>query len=48
VKYLDLAKFKTEMCKNMNVKQHNHKHCRYFHSIKDQRRLLDYTQVFNP
>ena len=46
IKYLDLSKFKTEKCKNLtNGKQHNHKHCRYYHTIKDRRRALDYQRV---
>ena len=44
IKYLDLSRFKIEKCKNLtNGRQHNHKHCRYFHTDKDQRRALDYT-----
>lgn len=46
VKFLDLTKFKNEKCKNLtNGKQHNHKHCRYYHTIKDRRRLLDYSSI---
>ena len=46
VKFLDLSKFKVEKCRNLtNGKQHNHKHCRYYHTIKDKRRLLDYSNV---
>ena len=38
IKFLDLAKFKVEKCRNLaSGKQHNHKHCRYFHTDKDQR-----------
>lgn len=49
VKYLDLSKFKIDLCKNLALgKQHNHKHCRYYHSIKDRRRILDFSQVFTP
>lgn len=44
IKYLDLSRFKIEKCKNLtNGRQHNHKHCRYFHTDKDQRRVLDYS-----
>jgi hypothetical protein len=43
IKYLDLSKFKIEKCKNLtNGRQHNHKHCRYYHTAKDKRRVLDY------
>jgi len=46
VKYLDLNKFKVEKCKNLsNGKQHNHKHCRYYHTLKDKRRILNYDCV---
>ena len=46
VKFLDLNKFKVEKCRNLtNGKQHNHKHCRYYHTIKDKRRLLDYSKL---
>jgi len=41
-----LSRFKTERCKNLtNGKQHNHKHCRYFHTIKDRRRLLEFDNL---
>lgn len=46
IKYLDLSKFKIEKCKNLtNGRQHNHKHCRYYHTIKDRRRILDYSFI---
>lgn len=46
IKYLDLSKFKIEKCKNLtNGRQHNHKHCRYYHTIKDKRRILDYSYI---
>ena len=44
IKYLDLMRFKIEKCKNLtNGRQHNHKHCRYYHTDKDMRRVLDYS-----
>lgn len=43
IKYIDLSKFKIEKCKNLaNGRQHNIKHCRYYHTLKDRRRILDY------
>lgn len=43
IKYIDLSKFKIEKCKNLaNGRQHNIKHCRYYHTLKDRRRLLDF------
>ena len=48
IKHLDLTKFKIEQCKNLaNGKQHNHKHCRYYHTLKDIRRPMDYSVVFS-
>lgn len=47
IKFLDLAKFKVEKCRNLaSGKQHNHKHCRYFHTLRDQRRELDFASVY--
>lgn len=35
--HLNLDTFKVEFCKNEN--EHNHKHCQFYHSFKDKRRL---------
>ncbi len=37
IKHLDLDKFKVEQCQ-INT-QHNHKHCIFYHTIKDSRRM---------
>ena len=36
LKYLDLERFKVEQCQISS--QHNHKHCKNYHTIKDRRR----------
>ena len=46
IKYLDLSLFKIEKCKNFaSGKQHNIKLCRYYHTVNDRRRELDYSFI---
>ncbi|CDW73819.1 zinc finger ccch type domain containing protein [Stylonychia lemnae] len=40
IRHLILSNFKTDPCNIQH--QHNHKHCRFYHTIKDKRRKLDY------
>jgi hypothetical protein len=43
-----LAIFKIEKCKNFeNGKLHNIKHCRYYHTLKDKRRELDFSFIYD-
>jgi len=43
-----LAIFKIEKCKNFeNGKLHNIKHCRYYHTLKDRRRELDFSFIYD-
>lgn len=36
IEHLELSEFKIEPCTNPN--NHNHKQCKYYHSLKDRRR----------